>query len=151
MEQIKNSPFRLESFTIVESHIIRNSEVLGDVDVKINPIGLLNRKAQTFNLALEVEVKDASSLSININCIGAFKFKSELEEKDLSNYFLVNAPALIFPYVRSYISALTALSGLNAINLPVMNLSSMKELLKNNITDISTKSKGAVKKKVNIN
>ena len=51
-----------------------------------------------------------------------------------SGYFLTNAPALIFPYVRSYISAVTALSGLSAINLPVMNLSSLKPLLQANIS-----------------
>lgn len=148
MEQIKNSPFKLDSFTIIESHIVRNPEDLGEVDVDIHPIGLLNRKNQTFNLALEVEVKDAASLSITVKCMGSFKFKAEIPESDMNNYFLVNAPAIVFPYLRSYISALTALSGLSAINLPVMNLSSLKELLRKNITDITPKAKVASKKKI---
>lgn len=139
MEQINNSPFRLESFTIIESHIVRQPDDMGEIDVNIFPKGILNRSKKNFSLFLEVTVKDESSFDINIICVGVFKFKSDIPEQEMSNYFLINAPAIIFPYVRSYISAMTALSGLKAVNLPVMNLSSLKDELKNKISDVSDK------------
>nr|WP_315425060.1 protein-export chaperone SecB [uncultured Pedobacter sp.] len=151
MDQIKNSPFRLESFTVIESHIVREPDGMGEVDIDIIPKGILNRPKKNFSLFLDVIVKDNSSFTININCVGVFRFKSDISEQEMSNYFLVNAPAIIFPYVRSYISAMTALSGLKAINLPVMNLSSLKEELKKSISDISEKKQPSLKeiKKVN--
>lgn len=46
--------------------------------------------------------------------------------------FYKNAPAIIFPYVRAYVTSLTVLSGIEAINIPTMNLSSIADDLKNN-------------------
>jgi len=95
----------------------------------------LNRKDSNFTLFLDVSVADDKSFDVKISCLGTFSFKSDIKEQELSDYFVVNAPAIVFPYIRSYISALTALSGLEAVNLPVMNLTSLKEELKNNITE----------------
>ena len=141
IEKIENSPFKLDSFMVIESHITREPSPLKDVTVKISPKGILNRPKKNFSLFLDVIVEDTGSVEINISCVGSFKFKNDINEQQLSNYFLINAPSIIFPYIRSYISALTALSGLPAVNLPVMNLTSLKEDLKNNIKDISSKEK----------
>lgn len=46
--------------------------------------------------------------------------------------FYKNAPAIIFPYVRAYVSSLTVLSGIDAVNIPTMNLTSIAEDLKEN-------------------
>ena len=141
MEQIKNSPFKLESFTVIESHITREPKKVGNVEVSINPKGVLNRSLKNFSLFLEVMLKDSSSFDINISCIGSFVFKKDISEQEMSNYFLINAPAIVFPYIRAYVSAVTALSGLPAVNIPVMNLSMMKEELKKNIVDVSERPK----------
>ncbi|CAH0142516.1 Protein-export protein SecB [Pedobacter sp. Bi27] len=147
LEKIENSPFKLDSFMIIESHIEREPGALQEVKVKISPKGILNRTKKNFSLFLDVSVQDNVSVTINISCVGSFRFKNDINEQQLSNYFLINAPSIIFPYIRSYISALTALSGLPAVNLPVMNLTSLKEDLKNNIKDISSKSKSTTKAK----
>lgn len=138
MEQTKKSAFKLSTFTVMESHILRNPSKMQDVKVDIKPTALLNRGKRNFTLFLEVHVKDNDSFDIRINCLGSFTFKSDISEQEMSGYFLTNAPALMFPYVRAYISAMTALSGLPAINLPVMNLSSLKEKLRDNITEVSS-------------
>ncbi|PIQ16396.1 MAG: protein export chaperone secb, partial [Flavobacteriales bacterium CG18_big_fil_WC_8_21_14_2_50_32_9] len=39
-----------------------------------------------------------------------------------------------FPYIRAYISALTALSGLKTITIPTMNLTGLGEKLKRKTT-----------------
>ena len=67
---------------------------------------------------------------------GVFSFKKVKEKENLSSYFYVNAPAIIFPYIRSYIAALTALSGMPSVNLPLMNLGKMVKSLKDNTRTI---------------
>ena len=51
-----------------------------------------------------------------------FYFEKGIEEKQLNNYFYINAPAILFPYIRAYITTLTSLSGLKPIILPTLNL-----------------------------
>lgn len=41
----------------------------------------------------------------------------------------------MFPYIRAYISTVTALSGLKAVNLPVLNLTDLQERLKLNTVE----------------
>ena len=53
--------------------------------------------------------------------MGIFEFDEDLTNKQL--FFSQNAPAILFPYIRAYISALTALSGIPTITLPTLNLS----------------------------
>ena len=63
-----------------------------------------------------------------------FNKKESLENRN--NIFYINAPALLFPYIRAYISTLTNLSRLESINLPTLNMSGLGEDLKKNITDV---------------
>ena len=53
----------------------------------------------------------------------------------LPHYFAVNAPAILFPYIRAYISLLTSLSGVGTVLLPTLNLSSLSKELLNNIKE----------------
>ena len=64
--------------------------------------------------------------------LGLFEFKEVIAIDNLTTYFYINAPAIIFPYVRAYIAALTSLSGFETINLPPINVGVLKEELKSN-------------------
>ena len=65
---------------------------------------------------------------------------AEIKNKEgldnLNNLFFVNAPALLFPYIRAYISTLTNLSGFDPINLPTLNMSGLGEDLKKNTSNL---------------
>jgi preprotein translocase subunit SecB len=137
MKKVKDSAFKLEQFVVRESHIVRNPSKQGDISVAMNPSGIVDPEAKLFHLYLDVELKDENdSLKINIAVLGIFKFRQNVKLETLENYFYVNAPAIMFPYVRSYISALTSLSGLNVINLPLLNMTSMGAELKANTKTI---------------
>ena len=64
--------------------------------------------------------------------VATYEFSSDITQKTLSDMFYKNAPAIIFPYVRAYVSSLTVLSGIDAVNIPTMNLTSIAEDLKEN-------------------
>lgn len=77
-----------------------------------------------YKLELIVAIEDSSkNLRIDIEAIGYFKFDENLKDEDKESFFNINAPAILFPYLRAYISTLTALSGINPIILPTINLS----------------------------
>jgi len=48
-------------------------------------------------------------------------------------FFCINGPAILFPYIRAYLSSLSALSGIPLILLPTINMTGLAETLKSNI------------------
>lgn len=50
-------------------------------------------------------------------------FDNDLSETDKNSFFNVNTPAILFPYIRAYVTALTALSGIPPVVMPTINLS----------------------------
>jgi len=138
MAKVKSSPFRLNQVTVQRFSIERNPNKQGKFNIKIHPSGFVNKADHTFLLVLDIQLFDSEdSYKIDMNVFGHFEFKEIDDEDSLNSFFYTNAPALVFPYIRSYVSAVSALSGLESIQLPVMNLSSLKNELKNNITDIT--------------
>lgn len=136
MEEVKKSAFRFKRFVVTEFNIKREPVEQGDVDFTVDPSAIIDGANKLFELKLIVSVIDKSgSFTINLVAIGYFEFDEEKSVEILSNYFYVNAPALIFPYIRAYISSVTALSGLRAVNLPVLNLTGLKDELKANIKE----------------
>lgn len=133
MSTTQSSPFKLDQFTIAEFSIKRNPVKQGVVSIDIKPKGVINENKKLYTIFLTVKLEDdKNSFSIDLEAIGLFKFKNSIKLEELDNYFFTNAPAIIFPYIRSYISAVSALSGLSPINLPVMNLSGLRGKLKDN-------------------
>lgn len=130
------SDFRFEEYRILKSFIhISKDEFPDDVyDINISPSGLKSR--DRFDLSLDIDIKDKKGVvEINISVVGIFYFKENLDIKRLPNYFAINAPAILFPYIRAYISLLTSLSGIGTVLLPTMNLSSLGEVLLKNLKE----------------
>ena len=131
----KKSSLKFIEFIIAELNIVRSPEydLNGKLDLSIVPSGIYVEAEGTYQLTLELKVSDdKKGFSIEAKAIGFFKIKKGEDEEVLNNYFYTNAPAIIFPYVRSYISAITALSNLETVNLPIMNLTNLKSTLKEN-------------------
>jgi len=138
-EPIEKSPFRLVDFIVAEFKIVRSPdyENNGKIEITIDPNGVFIKKENSFQLTLDVNISDDNQgFNIDIKAIGFFEFKTQEQDTTPSQYFYTNAPAIVFPYIRSYVSAVSALSGLETVNLPVMNLSRLKDALKENLSII---------------
>ena len=55
------------------------------------------------------------------------EFDSEISEENKTSFVNSNAPAILFPYFRAYISTLTSLSGMQPVILPTINFARMLE------------------------
>jgi preprotein translocase subunit SecB len=130
--------FSFESFFIRESRIKRDiSKSRGNINILITPSAEINYERNTFELNLKVDLKDdVESFVAFIDAMGIFKFINGIDKKILNNYFYTNAPAIIFPYIRAYISTLTGLHGFHQVVLPLMNLTYIKDEMKKNTIDI---------------
>lgn len=54
---------------------------------------------------------------------------------EIPNYFYANSLAIIFPYIRAFVSTITLQSNMHPIVLPTVNLMGLSEKLKRN-TDV---------------
>lgn len=136
MTDISKSTFKFVNFFIRESHIRLSEGGEFKIETNITPKGVVLKSLNQFHLELAVSIKEASDkFDISIIAVAIFEFDENADiEQYKSTLFTVNAPAIAFPYIRAYISNLTAQSGLFTVTLPTFNLSAMGEKLKQSIT-----------------
>ncbi|EXZ22215.1 pretranslocase subunit SecB family protein, partial [Bacteroides fragilis str. S13 L11] len=53
---------------------------------------------------------------------------------EIPNFFYPNSIAILFPYVRAFVSTLTLQANIKPILLPTLNLSSLQDTLRENTT-----------------
>jgi len=135
---MENSKFQFKGFSIVRSLIERNNnEPSSKINLEFEPKGYINKEDSVFHLHLKVKIDDENkSFNIEIDSIANYVFENKESLDSLNNFFFVNAPAILFPYLRAYISTLTNLSGFKPINLPTLNMTGIGEDLKNNTTKV---------------
>lgn len=118
-----------------ESHIVFNRLGNYNIEINIQPKGTIHKSTNQFILQLRVSITEVDN-GLNINVVSDSFFTYPIES-DLSVFsstlFVLNAPAISFPYIRAYISGLTALSGMPTLTLPTLNLTQIGETLKNHI------------------
>ena len=133
MNQTPEVKFQFVNFLIKESHFVLNNAGEYDFTLSFDPSGVVLPSLGQFHLQLGFTAKDAENLvDINLVAVAIFQYEGIDNIAD-SQYFVVNAPAIAFPYLRAYISTLTTQSGIPPIILPTLNLSGLADLLKQNI------------------
>ena len=137
MDKVEKSAFQFKESQIVETHIVKKEgqEVSGNIHLDFNPRGEILKDQNLYKILLGIIINDDdASIKINVEAIGYFEFSDSIDQNTLNNLFFVNAPAILFPYIRAYISTLTNLSGIETVTLPTINLSSIGSVLKKNTT-----------------
>jgi len=132
----KKSGFQFDNFIIKRSLFEIKEEVeISDLSVAFKPSGRIDYDKGLFHLELSVKISDPNeNFNIEIDSLGFFKFDG-IKKEELSSFLFHNAPALLFPYLRAYISSLTTLSGIQPIVLPTLNLSNLKSELEKNMVE----------------
>lgn len=137
MSETVQSAFQFIKYNIVRSLIERKTDGnYKSLNVGFNPKGVYTKSEKRFELSLGIRIQDEEKkLLIEVDTVAFYEIAAEEnEEKMLKNFFYVNAPAILFPYVRAYIASLTALSGMPPIHLPTLNLTSLAPELEKNTT-----------------
>jgi preprotein translocase subunit secB len=131
---VKQARFRLKNYIITETIVRLTGKTIGkDIQVGIAPKGKLNEKYKSFTLTLNVLVRDdKKNLNISLSIDGVFEYDTD-SMQELLPFICHNAPAILFPYIRAYISNITALGGIAPIILPTLNLESVGKTLKDEL------------------
>lgn len=92
---------------IFEAKAPRGKQI--DVDIECEPVIFLNKKKRdTFSIVMEVKIFNESYFSLSLRAIGKFKLSEDITEDVKAKFLTANAPAIMFPYIRSFITTFTA-------------------------------------------
>ena len=122
----KIAKFRFLGYRIADSriHIDPDKEVSKQFDVSFEKTVGVNETDHRMRLLLVAKIDSADkAMHIEVSAEGVFEFEQDINVREKDVFFKTSAPAILFPYVRAYISALSSLSGMAPIILPTLNLS----------------------------
>jgi len=136
---MENIRFQFQNFLVKRSFIeLKDGKPDKGFNISINPSGEIFSNKSIFRLKLDIKVFDNNEIiKAELTALANFVFNKDIKESDLDSYFYVNAPAIVFPYLRAYLSTLTNLSGIQPINLPTLNLTKLKDHLKKNTREVA--------------
>lgn len=123
-EQI--AKFRFKGYKIVESHIVTNTEeeTSQNLNVEFGQTVGVNEEGHNMRLEMMASISDENkALDIKVKAQGFFEFETDLKPDEKDIFFRTSAPAILFPYVRAYITTLSSLSGVKPVILPTLNMS----------------------------
>ena len=110
----------------------------------IQPQAVINRTEGQFHINFMLDIVDTeNNFSLNMLATGIFEYDiTSTEENTLLNFMSLNGPAIIFPYIRSFVASFTALSGFDTVTLPTLNLSGYKDDLIKNLIELDNLKNG---------
>ena len=108
-----------------------------DISIKLDPSGVYSVSDKIFTLKFDFYAfnKKESHNEHFVYCemLADFKFSDDvINLESIPKYFYPNCIAIVFPYLRSFISSLTIQANLKPIILPTMNLTSLSNPLQQN-------------------
>lgn len=85
-----------------------------DLSVNINCVPRVfypEDNERLFKIVMKVELEDEERFTLSLDAIGNFEINDDLTPELKAKFVNSNAPAIMFPYVRSFISTLTSNMG----------------------------------------
>lgn len=79
------------------------------VNIDIKPMVFYPKEQPSaFKIIQEIHLSAENFFDLFILAVGTFELNTDIDEKTKKNFVNINAPAIMFPYVRAFITTLTA-------------------------------------------
>ncbi len=121
--------FKFKKFSFDDFNIVSEEDSL----ITIDPEGIYSPSTNEFELTIIFRAfkgQDESKVSIYVEQAAVFKFVEDTPFDQIPSYFYSNAIAIIFPYLRAFVTNLTVQANDRILVLPTLNLSNLAEPLK---------------------
>jgi len=130
--------FSLNEYKFQKVNIDFSKKKSNELNIEFIPQGIFHSKNSSFELIITFNAfnEDKNSPFVLIECISVFVFNKEIQFEDIPSYFYRNSIAIIFPYIRAFISTVTLQANIPPIILPTMNLSSLEAPLRQNTSSL---------------
>ena len=126
--------FKSYTFTNVEINMGDVSEA-SPLDLSFTPSGIYDKSMKTFFLRFVFTATqgEENATIVKVVCNATFEFKESLNVDAIPEYFYPNSLAIVFPYVRAFVSSVTLQANMVVpILIPTLNLTGLQSTLKAN-------------------
>lgn len=135
---MKNAAFTLTGYRFPKATIdLTNLKSEGNsFAMNIAPSGKLNTATKEFDLKFifTANLNDSDNPAIYVECEARFVFADVISLDEIPEYFYPNSIAIIFPYLRAFVSTLSLQANYNPpVIIPTMNLSDLSEVLRRHV------------------
>ena len=136
MVEATNAIFSFQNFKVTKFSYDETYHADNNLRIGFNPQGKYIKETGVFELTLNVithDKDDTAKRVFELTSIGFFKFENKVPFNEIPQFFYRNAIAIMFPYIRAFISTLTLQANTKLLRLNLMNL----EGLEKNLVDSS--------------
>lgn len=139
MVEAKKAAFKFEKFQIPNFSFNDTGKPNTNLAIAFDPKGKYYQNDGKFEVEFDLTATDdVSKMAVlNIKCIAIFKFEDNLPFVEIPDFFYTNSIAIVFPYIRAFVSTLTLQANTGLILLSTMNLTNLNSTLKQNSIVIS--------------
>lgn len=132
MQSLPKAAFSLKNYLFDRVSIDLTNVSNKELAISFDPTGVFKKESLSFELLFWVRVSCAGTSEpfVQIRCKGVFDFEQVADLSSVPDFFYNNSIAILFPYIRAYLSVVTAQANIPGIILPTLNLSSLGEVLK---------------------
>lgn len=127
--------FSFEDFKIVNFSFKEKALDNEPISINIKPSGIYYTKTGIFEETLEFtafENDKKDDVFIEVKLKATFLFERPNLVTEIPSYFYLNSIAIVFPYLRAFITNLTVQANIKPMILPVLNLTGLDQPLRDN-------------------
>ncbi len=134
---MEKAQFKLDNFVFNKAELDFTKRKSSELVLKFTPNGKFFLATKNYELNLLFTASDSESDNVVlVNCLATFSFQDVMELKDIPDFFYANSIAIIFPYIRAFVSTLTLQANIPPIVLPTLNLSQLRTILRDNTQEV---------------
>lgn len=130
---MQSAAFSLTTYTFNKVLIDLSKQSGNELSIDFQPSGKFYQETSDFELEFMFRAFTQDKISepfIQITCTAKFHFESSTSFENIPSYFYKNSIAILFPYVRAFVSTVTLQANIPPVILPTMNLSALENPLK---------------------
>jgi preprotein translocase subunit SecB len=141
MSEVKIASFSFKGYQVKSfSYTEPVNPKIDSLSIDFDPSGTFSKSSGIFEVKFNFKafIKDGDQTQdvITATLYTAFQFEEKIGLSDVPPYFYRNSIAIVFPYLRAFISNLTLQANVKPIILPILNLSDLEEPLRKNTDEI---------------
>lgn len=129
---MEKAAFKLESYHFTKASFDFNIPNNVELDIEFSPRGVFYPKDIRYDLAFDVIVK-CKEIGINVitvSCVASFSFNKQISIAEIPDFFYPNSIAILFPYIRAFVSTISLQANVHPVLLPTINLMGLTEELR---------------------
>lgn len=136
----QKAAFQLDRYLFSKVNIDIQNKEDNDMKVEFIPTGTFMPEYSQFEITFVFkaffEEYGPEKPYVLIECNGLFVFEDVKTIEEIPSFFYRNAIAILFPYLRAFVSMVTLQANLAPVVLPTLNLSDLEQPLKDSTTTL---------------